>query len=323
MKTAFKFKQLLLGTALIAYAAPGALADDAGPLNKIKTVVVIYAENRSFDNLYGNFPGANGLQNVKPEATKQLDRDGSVMATLPKVWGGATGKGVTPAVTEDQTANLANQAFAIDDPKGLHLAMNFATRDLWHRFYQEQMQIDGGKNDKFAAWADAGGLVMGTYDGSTMPMWAVSKKYVLADNFFMGAFGGSFLNHFALVCACVPKYPNAETSPAKGLIAESPAKLRRILQYFAAVQGSGPYPQVRCNAPEFSAVIGASGQVQPCFFIAGPAPPPVSPSASQRDLKTVLNSEPMTSLRSSIRAGARRECKTCVCTLYRPEFSPA
>src|SRR5208282_2928066 len=36
----------------------------------------IYAENRSFDNLYGSFPGANGLRNAK-NAT-QLDRDGTV-----------------------------------------------------------------------------------------------------------------------------------------------------------------------------------------------------------------------------------------------------
>jgi hypothetical protein len=35
----------------------------------------------------------------------------------------------------------------------------------------------------------------------------------------MGAFGGSFLNHFWLVCACTPKYPNADQSPAKGQIA--------------------------------------------------------------------------------------------------------
>jgi len=25
------------------------------------------------------------------------------------------------------------------------------TRDPWHRFYQNQMQIDGGKNDRFVA----------------------------------------------------------------------------------------------------------------------------------------------------------------------------
>ena len=55
-----------------------------------------------------------------------------------------------------------------------------------------------------------------------------------------------------------------------GFIAESPAKLRRIGQYFAAVRGQGGYPPVRCNAPEFSAVIGATGKIQPCFFIPGP-----------------------------------------------------
>jgi acid phosphatase len=40
----------------------------------------------------------------------------------------------------------------------------------------------------------------------------------LADNFFQAEFGGSFLNHFQLVCACTPVYPNAK-SPAKILIA--------------------------------------------------------------------------------------------------------
>jgi len=39
-------------------------------------VVVIYAENRSFDNLYGGFPGANGLQNLTPAQYAQVDRDG-------------------------------------------------------------------------------------------------------------------------------------------------------------------------------------------------------------------------------------------------------
>ena len=73
------------------------------------------------------------------------------------------------------------------------------------------MQIDGGKNDKFAAWADSGGLVMGYYDGSSMALWKLAQQYTLADNFFMGAFGGSFLNHQYLICACAPEYPNADT----------------------------------------------------------------------------------------------------------------
>ena len=35
-------------------------------------------------------------------------------------------------------------------------------------------------------------------------MWKWAQEYTLADNFFMGAFGGSYLNHLWLVCACTP-----------------------------------------------------------------------------------------------------------------------
>ncbi len=50
---------------------------------KVDTIVVIYAENRAFDNLYGNFPGARGLGEVVdrggrplPAYVRQIDRDG-------------------------------------------------------------------------------------------------------------------------------------------------------------------------------------------------------------------------------------------------------
>jgi len=190
-------------------------------IDQIETVVVIYAENRSFDNLYGYFPGANGLQHVTPSRYTQRDRDGSILKELPPIWEGLTGKGVTPPVTEAQTAHLANKPFAIDDPKGFNLPLSIATRDLWHLFYENQMQIDGGKNDKFAAWANSGALVMGHYltNAKNLPLWKVAHEYVLADNFFMGAFGGSFLNHFWLVCSCTPVYPDADKSPAKDQIA--------------------------------------------------------------------------------------------------------
>jgi Fe-coproporphyrin III synthase len=97
-----------------------------------------------------------------------------------------------------------------------------------------------------------------------------------------------------------------------GFIAESQQKLRRILAYFAAIHGRSPYPVVRCNAPEFSAVIGAGGKVQPCFFISGPAE-----SAPAQNLEGALNGGAMTALRSAIRAGRRAECKTCVCSMWR------
>ena len=43
------------------------------------------------------------------------------------------------------------------------------------------------------------------------------KKYALADNFFQAAFGGSFLNHFQLVCACVPVYPERRQDPPRSI----------------------------------------------------------------------------------------------------------
>jgi Fe-coproporphyrin III synthase len=97
-----------------------------------------------------------------------------------------------------------------------------------------------------------------------------------------------------------------------GLIADSPRKLRRIHQYFSAVCGLGDYPAVRCNVFEYSAVIGATGRVSPCFFISGP------PGTVWEDsLEGVLNHGSMSALRAHIRTGTRPECTRCVCSLWR------
>jgi acid phosphatase len=198
--------------------------------SKVQTIVVIYAENRAFDNLYGNFPGAHGLGEVVdrngrplPAYAPQIDRDGSVLPSLPPTWGGVTASGVTPVVTEAQSAGLPNAPFSIEHaftPQStVALSTSTVTRDLAHRFFEHQMQIDGGKNDGYAAWSDAGGLAMGHYDYSQSALYALAKDFVLADNFFQGAFGGSFLNHQYLICACAPVYPNADTAVAKPSIA--------------------------------------------------------------------------------------------------------
>ena len=106
-----------------------------------------------------------------------------------------------------------------------------------------------------------------------------------------------------------------------GFIAESPQKLRRLWQYFAAMHGTGAYPPVRCNAPEFSAVIGAGGRVQPCFFISGPSDDVALNFGGKRDqdpgLDETLNGAAMIALRGAIRVGERAECKTCVCSMWR------
>jgi MoaA/NifB/PqqE/SkfB family radical SAM enzyme len=53
---------------------------------------------------------------------------------------------------------------------------------------------------------------------------------------------------------------------ASGFVVETPEKLRRLPQYYAALRGEGSFPRVSCNAPYMSAVIEADGSVRPCFF---------------------------------------------------------
>ncbi|WP_313044299.1 acid phosphatase [Pseudomonas sp.] len=195
---------------------------------QVKTVVVIYAENRSFNNLFADFPGVKKpLSALTAKDFQQRDRDGSVLPALPPSWGGVlqvgpqTVDGVTYPSEVQFQQNLPNAPFALKGPQGEDLPLSLVTRDLWHVFYQNQMQINGGKNDGFVAWGDSGGLVMGHYAQSryALRLWDVAKEFVLCDNFFQGAFGGSFLNHQYLISATAPFYPNAAQSVAKAQIA--------------------------------------------------------------------------------------------------------
>ncbi|HUZ73601.1 MAG TPA: acid phosphatase [Stellaceae bacterium] len=263
---------VVLGTIGGVGAAAQPVRPQAG-IDRIDTVVVIYAENRSFDNLYGYFPGADGLQHLRRAAYLQRDRDGSVMRELPPIWTGLTAKGVVPPVTEAETEHLPNRPFAIDDPHGFNTPLAVVTRDLWHLFYENQMQIDGGRNDKFAAYANSGGLTMGHYraDAATLPLWRIARRFTLADHFFMGAFGGSFLNHFWLICACTPRYPDADKSPAKDKI--------------AVVDAAGTSLKLAANSPR-SALDGIpkfarDGTVTPDFYAVNTMEPPYQPSANK------------------------------------------
>jgi acid phosphatase len=200
---------------------------DAALRDQVRHIVVIYAENRSFTNLYGNFPGVQTpLSGVPASRYVQLDRDGKTpLAQLPKIWGGLVPAaqeldGKRYMIGEDAITGLANQPFRIVDTHGNPLPNGIITRDLVHRFYQNQMQISAGRNDQFAAWGDSGGLVMGYYENSaqTLRLWQLAQQYTLCDNFFMAAFGGSWLNHIYLIAAQPPYYPNVQSSPAAKMV---------------------------------------------------------------------------------------------------------
>jgi len=200
---------------------------DAALHDQVKQIVVIYAENRSFANLYGNFPGIqHPLDKVTAERYLQLDRDGKTpMPRLPAIWGGLVPQaqevdGKRYMIGQKDIGNLRNGPFHLTDARGAPLPTGVITRDLVHRFYQNQMQINAGRNNQFAAWGDSGGLVMGHYRNSadTLKLWSLAQQYTLCDNFFMAAFGGSWLNHIFLISAQAPFYPDVHNSPAKKMV---------------------------------------------------------------------------------------------------------
>lgn len=179
--------------ALLVAAVFGAASVQA-QITKVKHVVVIYMENHSFDNLWGQFPGADGLAQAKKDQIIQLDASGQPYATLPPV----------PRSSAFPT-NLPNDIFNIDQ----YVAADQVSPDVTHRFYQEQLQIDGGKMDKYALYNNTKGLTMGYYKTADLPLYDLAKKYTVCDHFFHSVFGGSFLNHQWLIAAATPIFPNA------------------------------------------------------------------------------------------------------------------
>src|SRR4051812_8827612 len=218
MKRVFAASAMLVG----ACAAP---ASDR--LAQIETIVVIYAENHSFDNLYGMFPGANGVANATTEQMTQVDHDGAPLPYLPPVYTGGKPDARYPQ-------KLPNRPFRIDAPP-VGARMDQVVPSPIHNYWQNIEQINGGKNNRFVAMTNVGAWTMGYYDGSAMKMWQWARRYTLADNFFMGAFGGSYLNHQWLVCACTPVYTDAPASmraqlEADGTLKKRPDSPRSVLQ---------------------------------------------------------------------------------------------
>lgn len=192
----------LLGVALTLFASATYAASKptvAKPkgLDKIGHIIVIYLENHSYDNLYGLFPGADGIAQARPENSLQVDLNGQVYATLPPV-----------PKDERFPKDLPNKPFLIDTYAPPDEKIDSPT----HLFYQHQQQINGGAMNLFAAVSEVKGLVMGYYDGRKLPLWQYAQRFTLADRFFQAAFGGSFLNHQWLACACTPRFDNAPES---------------------------------------------------------------------------------------------------------------
>ncbi|MBN8712500.1 MAG: acid phosphatase [Xanthomonadales bacterium] len=303
------------GETVAAAAAPAAAraaaVSDAALREHIRHVVVLFAENRSFNNLFGDFPGLQQpLAKVPVEALRQRDRDGSVLATLPPIWGGMVPHAQIVEhrrfhIQEGDIKSLPNGPFALRTPDGDPLPQGVITRNLVHKFYENQLQINGGRNDGFVAWGDSGAFPMGWYADSkvNLRLWQLARQFTLCDNFFMGAFGGSFLNHQYLACAQPPHYANADKSISRFQIVQlegdDPTGIRPRLAPDAprsAMQGHAKFATPDTMTPDFWVVNTMGPAYAPAFstdpknpLLADPASPNTLPPQSHQTIGDALD----------------------------------
>jgi acid phosphatase len=210
----------------------------------IKHLVVIYQENHSFDNLYGGWDAiegqtVNGRSNATSDRTTQVRQDNvTSYGCLYQLDVNLTSPPLAQTCTDDSgpvhiDTHFVNSPFAIEDyipasattcPTPNQFAANGilngqgltggCTRDIVHRFYTEQYQLNNGQQNRYMTGSDASGLTMGYFNTLALPIYqylhqAGAPHYVISDNFYQGAFGGSFLNHQLLVAGTAPLFANA------------------------------------------------------------------------------------------------------------------
>ncbi len=166
---------------------------DPQPKTPIQHLVVLMQENHTFDNYFGTYPGANGIQ---ADTKMPVNPD-----DLSKGY-------ITP----------------------WHIG-SFATTDLSHSAATFRDQYNGGKMDSFVYALDLrnqdGRLSMGYYDGRDIPYyWNLADNYVLFDNFFSSARDGSGANHMYWVLGTDPSTNNGQS--VSEVLANTPTIFDRL-----------------------------------------------------------------------------------------------
>jgi phospholipase C len=175
--TGKKFLAALASSTIIASGvATSSLAEnDAKTTTPITHLVIIFGENRSFDNYFATYPSAQNEE--LPLFYPQED--------TPSV------NGLTSALLTSNL-NLANP-FRLGREDAYTCSFN-------HDYTAEQKAVNGGLLDKFVQASSSvgtgcardGSTVMGYYDGNTVTgLWNYAQHYTINDNSFDTNFGPS------------------------------------------------------------------------------------------------------------------------------------
>ncbi len=192
-----------LAVLAILLAACSALAPTPAPRGDrvpIDHIIVLFMENRSFDHLFGTFPGAEGLDAYRG---RQCDGRGVPYERLPAPLG-RDGK-PDPRLPAD----LPNAPFRLLAFVGPFEQTNNPVHRFWH-MQRQYGDCEGVPMGRWVAEGTSGGMTMGYYERAAIPVqWRLAEEFVLLDHFYQGIHGGSFANHFYLVTATLARYPGA------------------------------------------------------------------------------------------------------------------
>jgi phospholipase C len=164
--------------------APPVLQPTAAPLHSIRHVVILLQENRSFNNLFMGFPGADTASSGK---CKNVDNEApwcprSGVVTLTRVTlesDGAYGFG--------QDLDHSHRAFEVEcDLNAAHIC-----------------RMDGFDLINFGAAGSGSPARLYPYKyvvrRETKPYWALAQQYTLADHMFFTATAASFIAHQQII----------------------------------------------------------------------------------------------------------------------------
>ncbi len=153
--------------------APARRITTDGEQAKIKHVIVIVQENRSFENFFAGYPGADA------------PLTGCAASGSPALRKHSTGSGGCP-------------------PSDVQVALHEVTfennPDLSHKFEPAIRDWNNGNMDGFYQFGSKPTAAYAYLDHDEIaPYWTMASQYVLADKMFPTEFGGSFTAHLTLV----------------------------------------------------------------------------------------------------------------------------
>lgn len=165
----------------------GGTGAGGGSKTNISHLIIILMQNHSFDNLFGTYPGANGLDPSLP-SYRQVDKSGNTVSpTL-----------LTALSTADLNHDRTSYIAAWNNGNMDKYA--YTNGDLSMQYYDNTVSGAASDGRKFGI--------------STL--WGYAQSYTLADNFFASAMNSEPANNLYLVAATVHDDQTASALPHDG-----------------------------------------------------------------------------------------------------------